>query len=75
MIEDAREDSRVRGNLAIGDLGVIGYAGVPLIDEDGEILGSLCAISHNAKSWVAEDIELLLGLVPTVRRFLASSPA
>ncbi len=70
VIEDARKDVRVRDNLAIGELGVVGYAGVPLIGEDGEALGSLCAISHHPRSWAAEDIDLLRGLLPTVRRLL-----
>lgn len=44
VIEDARTDPTLCGNLAVDDLGVIGYAGMPLTDANGTVLGSLCAI-------------------------------
>ena len=59
VISDAREDPRVRGNLAIEDLGVIAYAGVPLIDDEGHALGSLCVIDHKPRTWTSDQIELL----------------
>src|SRR3982751_5837929 len=51
IVVDARTDPRVRGNLAIDDLGVIGYAGMPLTDATGQVLGSLCAIDHEPRTW------------------------
>lgn len=74
-VDDARQDHRFRDNLAIGDLGVVGYAGVPLVGEDGQLLGALAAICPQPRSWTPEDVELLRGLVPTARRFLAPAPA
>ena len=41
---DAENDPRVCHNLAIPDLGVKAYLGVPLTLPSGHIIGSLCAI-------------------------------
>ena len=48
---DARIDPQVRDNLAIPDLGVVAYAGMPLTDADGRTLGSLCAIDTKPRRW------------------------
>ncbi|MEJ2871938.1 GAF domain-containing SpoIIE family protein phosphatase [Actinomycetospora sp. OC33-EN08] len=62
VVEDAREDERVRENLAIRDLSVIAYAGMPLVDGEGHVLGSLCAIDAVPRRWTADELELLAGL-------------
>ncbi|MFJ3725770.1 SpoIIE family protein phosphatase [Streptomyces sp. NPDC090045] len=51
VVPDARADDRLRTNPAVGDLGLIAYAGVPLTDADGLVLGSLCAIDHEPRTW------------------------
>jgi len=59
LISDAREHPLVKGNLAIEDLDVIAYAGVPLVDDDGQTLGSFCVIDHEPRHWRAEDVDTL----------------
>src|SRR4051794_35953133 len=59
VIEDARTHPLVRENLAIRDLDVVAYAGVPLITSGGHTLGALCVIDHHARDWTAEQIETL----------------
>jgi GAF domain-containing protein len=44
VVEDARLDPLVRDNLAVRDLGVIAYAGMPLTLASGHVLGSFAAI-------------------------------
>ena len=61
VISDAREDDRLRTNLAIPDLGVIAYAGVP-VRLEGATLGSLCAIDRVPRSWSDRDLGLLTTL-------------
>jgi serine phosphatase RsbU (regulator of sigma subunit) len=56
---DAREDPRFAANPAIQDLGVIAYAGWPLMTASGEALGALCAIDTMPHEWSAEDIATL----------------
>lgn len=58
-ITDAREHPRIRHNLAIDDLGVVAYAGMPLTDGDGNVLGSLCAIDTTARRWTSAEIDTL----------------
>nr|WP_246326010.1 GAF domain-containing SpoIIE family protein phosphatase [Actinomycetospora corticicola] len=62
VVVDARDDARVDENLAIRDLGVIAYAGIPLLDGAGNVLGSLCAIDHRPRRWTAAELDLLSGL-------------
>jgi serine phosphatase RsbU (regulator of sigma subunit) len=62
VVTDARRDPRVAGNLAITDLGVVGYAGMPLTDADGHVLGSLCAIDTAPRQWTAAELALLADL-------------
>lgn len=62
VVIDARNDPRVQGNLAITELGVVGYAGMPLTDADGLVLGSLCAIDTEPRRWTDGELTLLADL-------------
>ncbi|MEP7288755.1 MAG: EAL domain-containing protein [Chloroflexota bacterium] len=62
IITDACQDPLLRDNLAIPDLGVIAYAGMPLITLEGQILGAFCVIDHIPRVWTADEID-------TVREF------
>lgn len=59
VIRDARAHPLVWDNLAIPDLGVVAYAGVPLTDERGRVLGSLCAIDGRPRDWSDDDLATL----------------
>ncbi|GAA4946746.1 SpoIIE family protein phosphatase [Actinoplanes utahensis] len=76
IVTDARVDPRVRDNPAIDDLGVIGYAGMPLHDAEGRVLGSLCAIDHEPRKWTERETALLADLAAacsdTLRARIAS---
>ena len=66
VIEDARTHPLVRENLAIRDLDVASYAGVPLITSSGHALGALCVIDHQPRSWTSDQIETLKTLTAAV---------
>jgi hypothetical protein len=66
VVSDAREHPLLRDNLAIRDLGVIAYAGAPLITPDGHVLGTLCAIDHQPRHWTTEQVEILCNLAGSV---------
>jgi serine phosphatase RsbU (regulator of sigma subunit) len=59
ILDDVRNDDRTRDSLAIMDLGVVGYAGMPLTDSDGHVLGSLCAIDTRPRQWTQREQALL----------------
>lgn len=59
VIEDAREVDFLKDNLAIPDLNVIGYLGIPITSPDGEGLGSFCVIDDRPHRWTESDIELM----------------
>lgn len=56
VVADSRLDELLRDNLAIPDMEVIAYAGMPLTDAHGRVVGSLCAISHEPREFT--DLEL-----------------
>ena len=62
VIEDARVDPRAEGNLAVPELGVVAYAGMPLTDADGRVIGSLCAIDSRPRRWSDDDLAVLADL-------------
>jgi GAF domain-containing protein len=62
IVTDARQDPRVQNNLAIPEIGVIGYAGMPLTDTSGRVLGSLCAIDVEPHAWTPSEVAMLQGL-------------
>jgi len=56
VVEDAREHPLVRDNPAIAQLDVVAYAGIPLRDEAGHVLGALCAVEPHPRAWAQSDI-------------------
>ena len=66
IIADAREHPLVRDSLAIPDLGVVAYAGIPLLTSDGYVLGSFCVIDHEPRVWTAREIAILRDLAASV---------
>jgi signal transduction histidine kinase len=62
IVENAPEHAVVRDNLAIPDLGVIAYAGIPLVTEDGETIGSFCAIDTHPRVWTPDELEVIESL-------------
>jgi GAF domain-containing protein len=70
IISDAREVPLVSDNLAVSELGVAAYAGFPLTDDAGQVLGSLCAIDVVPRDWTAAELRLLEDLARDCRNEL-----
>ena len=66
LVDDAREHPLLRDNLAIRDMGVIAYAGIPLIDSDGHALGTLCVIDSQPRHWTTHQVQLLSDIAASV---------
>ena len=65
----------MRGNLAIEDLDVIAYMGVPLNDEDDNTIGSFCMIEHEPRRWKPDELELLYEFASAVMDRIAVQTA
>jgi hypothetical protein len=59
IVSDVRRQPALRDNLAIRDLDVVAYAGIPLITDAGHVLGTLCVIDHRARTWTSAEVEML----------------
>ncbi|MFD7797273.1 SpoIIE family protein phosphatase [Streptomyces sp. NPDC059759] len=59
VVGDARTDVRTRESLAVVEMGVVGYAGMPLTDGEGRVLGALCAIDTRPRDWTARELGVL----------------
>lgn len=66
IVDDAREHGLLRDNPAIRDMGVVAYAGIPLIDGDGNALGTLCVIDSQPRHWTSHQVQLLADLAASV---------
>ena len=71
VIRDAREEERLVGNLAIPDLGVVAYAGWPITDSVGAVVGSLSAVDHAPRDWSDEELATLEDLATACSAELA----
>jgi GAF domain-containing protein len=56
VVENANDVPLVAQNLAVMELGVIAYAGVPLRIGEGVVVGSMCAIDHRPRQWSDDDL-------------------
>ncbi len=59
VVDDARSDERLSEHPVLGDLGVVAYAGFPLTDGEGHVVGALCAIDHERRTWTDDDLAAL----------------
>src|SRR5262249_33939719 len=66
VIADARRDDLVKDNLAVSELGVIAYAGIPLTTTEGHTLGSFCVIDTAPREWTDGEVEILQDLAASV---------
>jgi len=66
IIQDAREHPLVFDNLAVAELQVVAYAGIPLITSDGQVLGSFCVLDDHPRSWSEDEIAILTDLAAAV---------
>jgi GAF domain-containing protein len=80
IVSDASTDERLLDNLAIRDLGVIAYLGVPLTTREGHAIGTLCVIDHEPRIWRRDEISLIKDVASavvteiTLRREQRSTP-
>ena len=59
VVADARRDPRFGHKHAFSELGVIAYAGIPLITSEGHALGTFCVVDRRPHQWTEEEIGIL----------------
>ena len=62
VVIDARTHPLLRDNLAVTDLGVVAYLGVPITTSNGHTLGAFCAIDTRPREWTQPEMEILADL-------------
>ncbi len=70
VVADAREHPLVADSLAIRDLGLVAYAGMPLVLSDGFAVGAFCAIDTAPREWSDQDLRVLGDLAAAVMAHL-----
>ena len=65
VVPDNRRDPVVGNYTTVTDLGLMAYAGIPLVTTDGHALGTFCVLDERPHDWTDEEVEIL--------RVLASS--
>ena len=59
VVPDARQDSRVAHDSTFIDLGLIAYAGVPLITSEGHAIGTFSVVDVLPHDWTEEELGVL----------------
>lgn len=71
VVPDSREDARFANNpFVTGEPHVVFYAGIPLIDSGGFMLGSLCIIDHQPRQLEQRQLDALKILAKQVVKLM-----
>jgi GAF domain-containing protein len=62
VVSDTRVDPRMRDNPAVHELGAVAFAGVPLTDSEGHVLGTLAVTDRESREWTRSELALLAEL-------------
>ena len=73
MITDTQHDERSANNAIIIAEGIRFYMGIPLIEENGVVLGTLCVFDHIPKNMSDRQIQSLHSLAKALTKILIST--
>ncbi|WP_375484511.1 GAF domain-containing SpoIIE family protein phosphatase [uncultured Jatrophihabitans sp.] len=71
VIDDVRREPRWYDHPGVLEFGIAAYAGFPLTDSQGHVIGTLCAIDHAPRRWTHRELGLLDDLARQCARDLA----
>lgn len=58
-VDDAAEDPRTRDHPSVAPMKIGAWAGYPILGPAGEVLGSMCVIDENPRSWQPAELAAL----------------
>jgi GAF domain-containing protein len=67
IVEDTRTDTLLQNHPAVVGGGVIAYAGIPLVDDDGHSIGTFCVWDDKPRQWSTGHVLILTDLAGMVR--------
>jgi GAF domain-containing protein len=59
LVEDANLDPRTIGDPTIQAFAAVAWAGYPIADDDGIVLGTFCVMDAEPHEWTATDLHIL----------------
>lgn len=62
VVGDVRADPLLRDNPAVRELGAVAFAGVPVTDPEGLIVGTLAVMDTEPRKWTRSELTLLTDL-------------
>jgi GAF domain-containing protein len=71
VVEDGPHDERVASTLAVTEMEVVAYLGVPLRSPEGLALGTICAVDDEPRLWQERDIAVLQDVADAVSQAIA----
>jgi hypothetical protein len=73
-IEDVRVDARFHNHPIATGGSVVAYLGVPLTNEDGHTIGTLCVADRTPRNWRRGHVQILQDLADVVRSRMFGDP-
>lgn len=72
IVSDARDDAVLRHSRAVTELRMTAYAGFPILDDGGQVLGSFCALDTEPRDWSDTELSQLEVMARVAAREVAS---
>ncbi|MGW7099497.1 GAF domain-containing protein [Streptomyces sp. NPDC054838] len=70
VLEDVRDFARFAGNAVVDESGVRSYAGAPLTDRRGVVLGTVCAVDVAPRRWGTQGVGTVKALAAELAELL-----
>nr|BFF22172.1 hypothetical protein GCM10025732_01370 [Glycomyces mayteni] len=66
VLGDVCDYPRFAGNPVVDKIGIRSYLGAPLIDDDGNTLGTVCVVDTETHDWGRPGLDIIKGMAAKV---------
>lgn len=70
VVEDIANDNRFNKNEQLENLGIVSYAGANMTTSDGHVIGQVCALDHESRTYTEAERQQLEQFADTVMEIL-----